>query len=256
MVLAHVQRICSTLRIANKGWGIFIMLRGFLAGAVSWLLIAPCAYAADRSQFEVLRINGELVRWFPKADGKTIITYAFADRNVVAVGAINCGSMRAPDRIIASAGINGEKLRVIAHRAFATWSQVANVSFEEATSMTEADVVIGEQIEPRGWAFTNIVPGPLRSGGFRQIHKGAICLNPERPWKNGFDGNRNVYDLSFTLTHEIGHILGLDHPSRRGQLMSFRYDETVAGLTIGDIAGASFMYGERRDRAIPASAAR
>lgn len=232
------------------------MLRGFLAGAVSWLLLVPAVDAADMPQFEVLRLNGELVRWFPKAGGKVVVTYALAERDVVTSGAVNCGAIRSPDSITASARIDRVRLRAIAQRAFATWAQVADVTFAEATSASEADVVIGEQMQPNGWAFTNVVPGDLRAGGFRQIHKGTICLNPERPWKDGFDGNRAVYDLGFTLTHEIGHILGLDHPSRRGQLMSFRYDETVSGLTVGDIAGASFMYGERRDRAISASARR
>lgn len=232
------------------------MFKGVLAGAVSWWLLLPSAGAAELAQFDVVRINGEPVRWFPKVDGKTIVTYALADRNVITPGAVNCGAMRSPDRVMATAGIDKFKLRTLAQRAFAAWAQVADITFAEASSAEAADVLIGEQMEPRGWAFTNLIPGTLRAGGFRQIHKGAICFNPQRPWKDGFDGNRSVYDIGFTLTHEIGHILGLDHPSRRGQLMSFSYDETVRGLTIGDIAGASFIYGERRNRLLPASAER
>ncbi len=232
------------------------MLRGFLASVLSSFVLMPCAYAADGPHFEFLRLNGEFVRWFPNASGDVVVTYAFADSDVVTQGAVNCGAIRPLTRVSASAGIDRERLHAIAQRAFGAWAQVADVTFVQAASAAEADVVIGEQIEPRGWAFTNVVPGNLRGDGFRQIQKGTICFNPERPWKDGFDGNRNIYDLAFTLTHEIGHILGLDHPSRRGQLMSFRYDETLTGLTVGDIAGASFMYGERRDRIIPASATR
>lgn len=232
------------------------MLKGVLAAAVSWVLMLPSLHAAELPQFEVLRLNGELVRWFPRENGKFIVSYAVADREIVTPGAVNCTAVRAPRTMIAAAGIDDARLRAIIERAFATWAHVADISFVAAANAADADVIIGEQVHPVGRAFANIVPGPARAGGFRQISKGAICFNPERAWKDGFDGDKSVYDISFTLTHEIGHILGLDHPSRRGQLMSFRYDETVSGLTVGDIAGAWFMYGKRETIAIPANAAR
>jgi hypothetical protein len=233
-----------------------IMWRGVLAGAASIFVTLHAPLTAERPQFEVLRLNGELVRWFPRNGGKIVVTYALADRDVITPQAINCGTMRAPARVIASARIDTVRFRAIMKDAFETWAQVANVSFVETVNADEADVLIGEQAQPIGWAFSNLIPGPARANGFRQISKGAICFNPQRPWKDGFNGDKSVYDLNFTLTHEIGHILGLDHPSRRGQLMSFRYDEAVSGLTPGDIAGAAFMYGARDNRPIPASVGR
>jgi hypothetical protein len=65
------------------------------------------------------------------------------------------------------------------------------------------------------------------------------------PWKVGFDGNLDVYDLRYTLEHEIGHAIGLDHPSPSGQLMSYRYDEGQSGLQSGDIKGAALLYGPK-----------
>ncbi len=45
--------------------------------------------------------------------------------------------------------------------------------------------------------------------------------------------------------HEIGHAIGLDHPTGRGHIMSFRYSEKLDGLSGGDIAGAAYVYGAR-----------
>src|SRR5262249_25456770 len=55
----------------------------------------------------------------------------------------------------------------------------------------------------------------------------------------------DVYDLRCTIAHEIGHAIGLDHPSAAGQLMSYRYDEKHSGLQSGDIKGAMLLYGPR-----------
>jgi hypothetical protein len=52
-----------------------------------------------------------------------------------------------------------------------------------------------------------------------------------------------VYDLRYTLTHEIGHAIGLDHPGTTSQVMSYRYEERFATLQPGDIRGAAALYG-------------
>ena len=73
-----------------------------------------------------------------------------------------------------------------------------------------------------------------------------VCLNPTRPWKIGFDGDLDVYDLRYTLIHEIGHAIGLDHPAIAGQLMAYKYGEKFRVLQAGDIRGVETLYGPRR----------
>jgi hypothetical protein len=70
-------------------------------------------------------------------------------------------------------------------------------------------------------------------------------MNPEQAWKVGFDGDLEVYDIRYTLMHEIGHAIGLDHPGVPGELMDFRYLETFSSLQPGDRAGAASLYGLR-----------
>ena len=86
---------------------------------------------------------------------------------------------------------------------------------------------------------TGAEPSPAR-----RIAKSLICLNPAKSWKIGFNGNMDVYDLRYTIAHEVGHAIGLDHPSPSGQLMSFRYDEDFRSLRPGDVSGAVALYGK------------
>ena len=67
-------------------------------------------------------------------------------------------------------------------------------------------------------------------------------------------GDLQRYDIRYTLAHEIGHAIGLDHPAGAGQIMDYSYREEFRKLQPGDIAGALQLYGERRpDKTIASS---
>jgi len=86
----------------------------------------------------------------------------------------------------------------------------------------------------------------------KPISRSLICLNPERGLKIGFDGDLQRYDIRYTLAHEIGHAIGLDHPAGAGQIMGYRYEEAFRELQAGDIAGAGQLYGKRGPDAVVA----
>lgn len=217
---------------------------GYAALVAAWATCAVTVPVCAQALFQPLRLNNELVRWFPQADGKVVLTYAITDSETHDASAINCKRLRQPERILQSAAIDRAVFDQALAAAFSAWEREADIKFVR-TLPEKADILIGEQVDPIGYAFTNVVPGERTRDGWREIAKATICLNPQKPWKLGKDGNASVYDLTYTLTHEIGHAIGLDHAGRRGHVMSFRYDEDLRGLTGGDVAGAVFVYGAR-----------
>jgi hypothetical protein len=129
-------------------------------------------------------------------------------------------------------------LRSELRAAFAMWETAANVRFREATPGEVANILVGAQAEPEGWAFADVFYDATVAEPVKPITRSLVCLNPQKTWKVGFDGNLSVYDLRYTLAHEIGHAIGLDHPNGAGQIMGYRYEERFRTLQEGDVSGA------------------
>ena len=227
---------------------------GLLAGLVC--SVAGAVTADEAVSFKTLRLEGNGVRWHVAAVGQTrLITYAIVAREMSFDGARNCGRMTTLDPLLGSSKLDVAKVREEITAAFAMWESVANISFREAATADEADILIGAQAEPEGWAFANVFYDTASREAVKPISRALVCLNPERRWKIGFDGDLRSYDLRYTIAHEIGHTIGLDHPSGGGQIMGYRYEETFRKLQPGDIAGAVLLYGRRAPDAAVAAAA-
>jgi Matrixin len=196
--------------------------------------------------FRLLDLENQSVKWqSPRMGESATVSYAFATQATATPGARNCASMLPPDKAYAPSHISrGQFAREVA-AAFRMWEQVANITFREIGNADAADILIGAQGKPVGRAFTNVALKPTGADGRKVIARSLICLNPRQRWKIGFDGDLDVYDLRYTIAHEIGHAIGLDHPSAAGQLMSYRYDERQRGLQAGDMQGAALLYGSK-----------
>jgi Matrixin len=208
------------------------------------VLAARAALAADG--YLLLRLDGHYVKWGSSAFGThAALRYAFVAKPMRNDGAINCASMAPVEPLLAASAIPADAFAHEVAAAFALWEEATNISFARTDDPANADILIGAEGNPTGYAFTNVDYDHQGVGPVRRIAKSLICLNPTRHWKVGFDGNLEAYDVRYTMAHEIGHAIGLDHPSPSGELMSFRYGEDFRGLRPGDVAGAVALYGAR-----------
>lgn len=207
--------------------------------ATAWMAVP--ARAADYLQ---IVLDGHTMKWgTPVAGRGAAVTYAVVGSEQTFAGARNCPVIDPLDRLLAANHITGATFDGELAAAFTAWSDVADIRFKKVDG-PDADILIGAQGTPTGRAFTNVVyadPGTVTARA--SLTRSVICLNPDEPWKVGFDGNLGVYDIRYALTHEIGHAIGLDHPGRTGELMDFRYREQFRVPQLGDIAGATFLYG-------------
>jgi len=223
-----------------------VSVRGF--SLVAFLLITTGFAAAGEPEtflgFRLLDLENQSVKWqSPRWGEAATVTYAFATEPTTTKGARNCAKLLPPNVAYAPSHVSDGAFRREVAAAFRMWEAAADIRFRKIDDPKRANIVIGAQGEPVGRAFTNVELKPASSMGRKVIARSLICLNPRQPWKIGFDGNLGVYDLRYTIAHEIGHAIGLDHPSAAGELMSYRYDEKQSGLQPGDIKGAALLYG-------------
>lgn len=214
----------------------------FLLAAQTW----PVLDARAEQPFLLLKLEGAYVKWgAPKLGTGATVRYALLERKADFPAARNCGEMIPLNASLREQGISAQQLDAEMAAAFALWERAADIRFERVNDAAAADILIGGQAQPHGRAFANVKFRTEDRGETRRIDKALICLNPREPWKVGFGGDADAYDLRYTIAHEIGHAIGLNHPGPSGQLMGFKYAETFRALQPGDLSGAVALYGSR-----------
>jgi hypothetical protein len=218
--------------------------------AVLWFCATSAPGAGEVDSYKILKLDGNNVRWHRVAGTPPVVSYSIATQQVDFPGARNCQKITSPDQLLASSALTIAAFRDEVAAAFAMWQAIADIRFREAASPSEADIVIGAQVDPIGHAFADVFYDAASPERLKPISKALVCLNPTKLWKIGFDGDLKTYDIRYTIAHEVGHAIGLDHPIGPGQIMGYRYEERFRQLQPGDVAGAVALYGVAQDNSV------
>lgn len=210
-------------------------------------LVFPLSADDGEGGYRLLELDGYRVKWGEQELGVGArVSYAFADEPLRFDDARNCRDL-APMTRLSGRDRSMETLARETEAAFRVWERAAGLSFHQVGDARDADIIIGAQGRPSGPAFANVSYAPDPVEGVRTIEQALVCLSSDHEWKVGFDGDEDVYDIRYTLIHEIGHAIGLDHPGPSGQVMAFRYTEAFDELQPGDLRGVRRLYGHGAD---------
>ncbi|MDP1579307.1 MAG: matrixin family metalloprotease [Candidatus Didemnitutus sp.] len=86
----------------------------------------------------------------------------------------------------------------------------------------------------------------LESDGSYRRTQADVIFNIARTWDSYRGATRSATDLRRVALHELGHVLGLDHPDESGQAGSpimNSFISSVDSLQQDDIDGAQYLYG-------------
>ena len=215
-----------------------------LALACQFAAGISAAAAGHDGSFRLLKLDGYHVKWGESAIGVgATVRYAFIEAPMHFDDARNCRELVPMDDLTMHHGFSRATVQQEAAAAFRVWEQAADITFVPVDDPEQADILIGAQGQPAGHAYANVDYRPGSNEDVGTIVRALLCLNPDQRWKVGFDGNVEVYDIRYTLIHEIGHAIGLDHPGPSGQVMSFSYSEEYSDLQPGDFSGVRVLYG-------------
>lgn len=213
----------------------------------------------DKPSFQLLKIPRSfdpaqrLLKWGSLELGTPArVSYAFAPTDIEASSDLgDCGPVKALNVPFAD-GSSAEDAKRVFHEAFKAWESVTGVEFVPVEDPLRADILIG--MSPRSNSITHahvgLSMGADSSDEVVRLTRASLCLDEEELWTTApshrIAGRDKYLSLYLVVAHEIGHILGLDHPRDEGQLMGRKILETTRGMGEGDTEGIRILYGRPR----------
>jgi hypothetical protein len=194
-------------------------------------------WAASAGAYDIIRDNGRIVKWQPG-----VITF---EVKLGTAATLSDSSNYSQSFIAAMDSWNG----VMGNLQFAGNIAAAgpgadrngiNETFFAANVYGEA---FGENTIAVTVSFRTSTVQP--DGSYRRTQS-DIVFNSNRTWDSYRGPRRAAIDFRRVAMHELGHVLGLDHPDEAGQtvaaIMNSRVGD-VDALQNDDIQGAQFLYG-------------
>jgi hypothetical protein len=156
------------------------LLKLRLVGVASILMCcATAAHATEINDFKLLKFGGTSVRWRNVTPGQApMVSYGIVSETREFIDASNCRKLSSLDWLAATSQLSGEVIRREIDSAFAMWQAAANINFRAAETPLTADILIGAEVEPAGWAFANVSYGAGFKDRPKPISQSLICPNP------------------------------------------------------------------------------
>lgn len=143
--------------------------------------------------------------------------------------------------------LSGDTEKNVIKRAFDMWAAQTPLTFSEATSSNDAEVLVEWAVGDHGDGDPFDGPGDvLAHASFpnpydeRQV---ILHFDDDERW---VDSDRQNVDLLTVAAHEIGHTLGLGHSEDPNALMYAAYSGPHRFLDNDDITGIEDLYGVAR----------
>jgi len=226
-------------------------------------LLACIAAARADDAFRLLQIDGHIVKWGTPVLGQgATISYAVINGPSKIKGSVNCLHVTGIEALLARSQLTRRSFDHELAAALTMWQSAANIRFVVAKRAAKADIVFAAEAQPDGIGYADVALAATGERNVTRLRRGIVCLNPALRWSAapGSDAGAQESDpglhLRYALAHEIGHVLGLDHPGPKGELMSFEYGSGFSGLKPGDMAGIAMLYGRRSPVPVLALASR
>ena len=188
------------------------------------------------------------VKWGAPALGTAgeEVTYGFAGAVTSYPDALNCRVLAPADRLAAAAG-GEQRLREVVDRRLRALERRRRHPLPSGTAAARSPTSssgrrAGRTASP---SPTSGRTGRARRAGWRRW-RGRRSAST-RPWPGRPTAAPGALDLGTVLAHEIGHVIGLDHPGPTGALMGYRDQGDVDRLMAGDIAGSVALYGPAKN---------
>ena len=124
--------------------------------------------------------------------------------------------------------------------SLSAWENVADIRFVLASDSDNADIKFGwREIDGSGDVLAQTtVPS---SGALENV---TIAMDVDEDWFVSGDAPFGQFDFSSTVTHEIGHAIGIDHSQSRQALMNAAYSSSIFEIQQDDIDASIAIYGE------------
>lgn len=104
-------------------------------------------------------------------------------------------------------------------------------------------------------ALSHRTTAPRQDGTYRRTEC-DILFNNARTWDSYRGARQNPVDLRRVAIHELGHLIGLDHPDETNQTVTAVMNSRIGNpdrLQVDDIDGGQFLYGSTTPVASPAN---